>query len=209
LGLFKKLVLFTAVIAAVIQIKSAGAVVVASKQYVDSIVPALQPDWDQANINAKNHIKNRPDLTPFAMSGSYDDLDDKPEAFSLFSILSNSITDAVTNDEFYLDIDGFRFRAFKASSANEWGARIVNNTSIPIEYGSRGFHQYSGTTMTNNGGILAIGADLNPNGSANNIGRSKEDVFITHFYDTTNMRLYRWTIHVYVDKAFMILEKLY
>ena len=39
---------------------------------------AIQPDWEQDDPEAKDFIKNKPDLAPVATSGSYDDLEDKP-----------------------------------------------------------------------------------------------------------------------------------
>ena len=187
---------------------------IASKQYVDSIAAALsvQPDWNQANGAARNFIKNKPDLSDMATKSWVAEqgfLGNNGASGAGYAVLSNQKTGAVTDDEFWIDLDKIRFRAYKASQANYWGLRIVNNTGTPIEYGSRGMQQYSGVQMSNKGGILANGAEFNPDSETNDIGYSKDDVFITHFFDTTNMHLYRWTVHVSTNKAMMILERLH
>ena len=40
---------------------------------------AIQPDWEQDDPEAKDFIKNKPELAEVATSGSYNDLVDKPE----------------------------------------------------------------------------------------------------------------------------------
>ena len=40
---------------------------------------AVQPDWEQDDPEAKDFIKNKPELADVATSGSYNDLVDKPE----------------------------------------------------------------------------------------------------------------------------------
>ena len=151
-------------------------------------------------------------LAPVAFSGSYNDLINKPTITMPgheFAILSASKTNAKTDDEFYFNMDGLRFRAYKASTTNYWGLRIVNNTGSTITYGSRGFQMYSGMQMNNKGGTLAAATEVNPDTEANDIGYSKEDVFVTYFTDMTNMHFYRWTVGVNVKDAIMILERLY
>ncbi|MCL2748818.1 MAG: hypothetical protein FWE50_01965 [Alphaproteobacteria bacterium] len=212
--MFKRLILFAVISAVILQIKPAVAdepLKVASKQYVDSIVTFLsgQSDWEQADTNSRTYIKNKPDLSDMATQSWVEEQGYWVNTGAGFVILSAEKTNAATNDEFWIDLDGFRWRAFKTSTVNYWGLRIVNNKGVPIEYGSRGMQQYNGVQMNAKGGILASGAEVNPDTDVSNVGYSKEDVFITHFFDVTNMHLYRWTVHVYADNAVMVLERLH
>jgi hypothetical protein len=70
-------------------------------------------------------------------------------------------------------------------------------------------HLFSGVQMTGKEGNLDTGGELNPDAEANDIGYSRGDSFITHFFDTTNMRMYRWTVMVNVNHSVMALERLY
>ncbi|MCL1902572.1 MAG: hypothetical protein FWG18_03020 [Alphaproteobacteria bacterium] len=194
-----KVLIFATVISACLPVLAADEPpVVTSTNYVDTGL-ALK-----ANISS---------LKPVAFSGSYNDLIDKPnpnDSFAaLYEVRSNSISNAATNDDFWIDMDNLRFRAYKASTTNYWGLRIVNNTGAAINYASRGQHIYSGMQINNKEGTFASGTEFNPDTEANDVGYSRGDVFITHFFDTTNMHLYRWTVHVNVSNAIMSVEKLH
>ncbi|MDR0726840.1 MAG: hypothetical protein LBF37_02130 [Rickettsiales bacterium] len=195
---------------------------VSSKDYVDRIQTALaasvanvytKSESDALYATAAQGVKADTAVQPgslhtVATSGDYNELKNKPVVNSLYNILSNQKVDATTNDEFFLDMDGLRFKVIKQSTANYWAARIINNTGASVSYASRGMHQYSGVQLTGKQGTIASGAELNPDTESGDIGYSQGDVFITHFFDNTNMHLYRWTIHVNQKDAIMVLEKL-
>ncbi|MDR1697050.1 MAG: hypothetical protein LBR41_02420 [Rickettsiales bacterium] len=124
-------------------------------------------------------------------------------------VATSQIRDAVTNDQFYVDMDGFRFRAFKATQTNYWGARIVNNTGQSVIFGVRAHHIYNGTQTIASQGELTVGEELNPDAENGDLGYSTADVFVVYFFDTTNMHFYRWTIQVAITTAVMIVERLH
>ncbi|MCL2538684.1 MAG: hypothetical protein FWE52_04410 [Alphaproteobacteria bacterium] len=179
-------------------------------QYYDSLKGP--GDFATAAQGARADTAVQPEqLATVATTGSWNDLMDKPNTSlaALYEIRSNSVLNAITGNEFYIDMDDLRFRAFKASTANYWGARIDNNSDTPISYASRGIHYYSGQQTNNKQGTLAVGAELNPDNEASDIGYSQGDAFITHFFDNTNMRLYRWTVQVNIRNAVMVVERLH
>ena len=47
------------------------------QDFIDEIV--VQPDWAQVDSSMPNFIKNKPELSAVATSGSYNDLSDKPD----------------------------------------------------------------------------------------------------------------------------------
>jgi len=206
-----------------------GVAAVATKAYVDRIVSAsLQADWNQADSAKPDYIKNKPTLAAVAISGDYNDLVNLPGGGgsagigtdpgtvgtitpgALYSVKSNGITGAVTNDTFYVEMDGLKFKATKQSNANYWAVRLVNNTATPITIGSTWMQFYGGVQSRNTESVnMAVGAEFNPDAETGDLGYGKEDTAFVHIFDTTNKHLYRWTTTVYVNNAIIVVEKLY
>lgn len=62
----------------------------ADGQWATIVIPdQVQSDWEQDDSEAKDFIKNKPDLADVATSGSYDDLEDKPGTFAPASAQQN------------------------------------------------------------------------------------------------------------------------
>ncbi|MCL2331011.1 MAG: hypothetical protein FWC61_00510 [Proteobacteria bacterium] len=202
---------------------------VATKAYVDRIVSAFaQPDWNQTDTQAGDYIKNKPVLAAVAISGDYNDLVNIPGGGgnggvgadpgtvgtitpgALYSVKSNGISGAVTNDSFYVEMDGLKFKATKQSTANYWAVRLVNNTAGPVTIGSAWLQLYGAAQSINKESVnMAVGAELNPDNEAGDLGYGREDTAIIHIFDVTNRHLYRWTVTVYVNNAIIVVEKLY
>jgi len=191
---------------------------IASKSYVDSIIAGLanvQSDWNQTDSAANDYIKNKPVLATIATTGSYNDLKDLPPGAlgtpgALYSVQTNGLFGAATNDSFYVDMDGLRFKATKQSTTNYWAVRLVNNTPTPITIGSTWLQLYGAAQVRSAESVnMAVGAEFNPDAETGDLGYGKEDTAVVHIFDTTNRHLYRWTVTVYVANAVIVVEKLY
>jgi hypothetical protein len=58
-------------------------------------------------------------------------------------------------------------------------------------------------------GTINVGAEMNPDTEATDIGYSVHDTFHTFFTDWTNMHYYRWIVSVNGSSAIMTVERLY
>lgn len=167
------------------------------------VIPAaqVQSDWNQTNTASLDYIKNKPTV---GMNGN------GVAVGTIGQVVSNSITGAATNAVFWVEMDGYTFKATKQSAANYWAVRLVNNTGAPVTIGSSWLQLYGATQSINKESVnLAVGVEFNPDAEAGDLGYGKEDTAIVHIFDTTNMHLYRWTTTVYVGNAVIAVEKLY
>lgn len=170
--------------------------VVASKAYVDSAITSvvvgskLQADWNQANAASADFIKNKPHV-PLSQS--------------------THITNAVVGNSIQVQIDGFVFKSTKQTNANHWNMRIVNNTGAAVNVVTKAMQHWNNTTSSFGADVtLANGAEMNPDADNGDIGYGNgKDIFIVNMFDITNMRAYRTTLYVYVNKAVLVAERMH
>jgi hypothetical protein len=172
--------------------------IVAGKAYVDSAISTKV---------------SKDDLAPVALTGSYNDLIDKPvnNTAALYEVKSNKITGAQTNDFFEINMDGWVFRATKQANVNYWALRIINQTGASANITTKGQHMYIAAVAFSGSGApvtLADGAERNPDNEAGDIGYGGGDVFSVIMTDFTNMHMYRGLLSVNTTNAIMSVEKL-
>jgi len=205
------------VLAAVLFVRPVSADVhaLASKGYVDGLAQSIHENFVRTSglagaiADAIAGKADTADLAPVAFSGNFMDLTNRPADF--YNIRSRSVSGMATGESFYVDMDDFRFRAIKQSSANRWAVRVINNSGGVRSISTTWQQLYGSGIQANNRENLSFapGAELNPDTQAGDLGFGKQDTGITHLFDHTNMRLYRWTVTVFVDRAVMVVERLH
>ena len=194
-GIFCALFLFPASV-------GAQAVELASTSYVQGAVASI--------MSALGQKVSPADLAPVAFSGDYNDLVNRPIEQSESRILSDSLSGAVTGDDYSVEMDGFIFRAIKRPATNNWAVRVVNNSGETRSISTSWIHIFGGLQGRTSGNVSFIhGAEHNPDVEVGDLGTGRQDAGITYLFDHTNMRLYRWVVSVHVDSSVMALERLH
>jgi hypothetical protein len=189
--------------------------IVATKSYADSIIAVIlnHYDWAQTNPDKKDFIQNKPEFATVAVSGSYEDLTDKPTAAIDYEIKTNSLGGVATNGEVYVDMDGLRFLGRKMSTASDWAMRIKNNTGATVDLSTK-LRGRAGGAVSARGEkntALANGAELNPGSSSDNLGNGSggDDYANAYVIDYSNARFYEFILAVRGGRAFVTVRKLH
>jgi hypothetical protein len=128
-----------------------------------------------------------------------------------YEVKSQAIENAVTNDEFWVDMDDLRFRVYKASSKYHWGLRIRNISNGTISVGASYTHVYGSAAqykLTSSESLAPL-AEINPDHETSDVGYGDKETNTGYVFNHTSMNVYRFTISVFESKAIITVERLH
>lgn len=115
-----------------------------SKWVPGTISGGVQSDWNQSDSTALDYIKNKPNLSTVATSGSYNDLSNKPSIPSVSASVSGSTLTITINGSSYslTDTDTWRPIGTGATDAaagnHDHDSRYLSSSLVSIELNTTG-----------------------------------------------------------------------